>query len=85
VCSFFLKGNCQRGKLCPYRHELGHEKDGKDITQSIRDRFHGINDPVARKIMGQVENSTYVRAPKDSGIRTLVIYFLEEKHGERLR
>ena len=85
VCSFWLKGTCTRGKLCPYRHEKGPEKGGKDIVQSIRDRFHGTNDPVARKIMGQVENSKYVRPPKDQSIRTLVIYFLEEKHGNRLR
>jgi len=28
ICSFFQKGNCDRGELCPYRHELVQGEKG---------------------------------------------------------
>jgi pre-mRNA-splicing factor RBM22/SLT11 len=27
ICSFFVKGTCNRGELCPYRHEMPKEGD----------------------------------------------------------
>lgn len=27
ICSFYVKGTCNRGDLCPYRHEMPKEGD----------------------------------------------------------
>src|SRR5690625_4918253 len=53
VCSFFLKGECTRGSECPYRHELPTE-DPALGQQNLRDRYYGVNDPVAQKILSKV-------------------------------
>lgn len=58
ICSFFLKGTCTRGLYCPYRHEK--PKDTEDDLdeameeQNLRDRYYGVNDPVAAKIFGKL-------------------------------
>eukprot|EP00659_Diplonema_papillatum_P006112 gene6112-9386_t len=49
VCSFFAQGMCNRGKECPYRHEV--LEDNELSKQNIRDRYYGTNDPVANKIL----------------------------------
>lgn len=101
VCSFWLKGNCNRGIACPFRfvftalsllpqnlhaqgcdhllvvisvnppltsihpfltlffrililvsrHEKGEEDKGDLAHQNIKDRYYGVNDPVAKKIL----------------------------------
>eukprot|EP01095_Lingulamoeba_sp_RSL-Kostka_P004126 TRINITY_DN15218_c0_g1_i1.p1 TRINITY_DN15218_c0_g1~~TRINITY_DN15218_c0_g1_i1.p1 ORF type:complete len:362 (+),score=113.44 TRINITY_DN15218_c0_g1_i1:41-1126(+) len=53
VCSFWLKGNCNRGKACPYRHENSDHK--KELAnQNIKDRYYGVNDPVAQRLIGKL-------------------------------
>eukprot|EP01065_Artemidia_motanka_P021767 TRINITY_DN2600_c0_g1_i1.p2 TRINITY_DN2600_c0_g1~~TRINITY_DN2600_c0_g1_i1.p2 ORF type:complete len:307 (+),score=48.97 TRINITY_DN2600_c0_g1_i1:73-993(+) len=48
ICSFFVKGECTRGRACPYRHEM---PDGGELAdQKLLDRYYGDNDPVANKI-----------------------------------
>jgi pre-mRNA-splicing factor RBM22/SLT11 len=69
ICSFFVKGNCNRGTNCPYRHELP-EKESDLANQNIKDRYHGINDPVARKLLGKVGAGCLI-APQDTEIKTL--------------
>ena len=39
LCSFFAKGECNRGDTCPYRHEL--PKDNGLQNQNIKDRCEG--------------------------------------------
>jgi len=56
VCTFWLKGECNRGALCDYRHE---DPEDHLNNNSIKDRFYGVNDPVAKKILNQIENSKY--------------------------
>lgn len=52
VCTFFLKGTCTRGLYCPYRHEKPDETADDSLTdQNLRDRYYGVNDPVAGKIL----------------------------------
>ena len=42
LCSFFQRGECNRGSRCPFRHEKGREGEGKgNMDQDIRDRFYG--------------------------------------------
>mmetsp|Transcript_19347 Transcript_19347/g.47338 ORF Transcript_19347/g.47338 Transcript_19347/m.47338 type:complete len:200 (-) Transcript_19347:742-1341(-) len=47
ICSFFVKGTCNRGKSCPFRHEMPNT--GELAHQNIKDRYFGNNDPVAKK------------------------------------
>lgn len=82
LCSFFQKGTCDRGDLCPYRHVKGETKHS---TQSIRDRFYGVNDPVAKKILQQIENSKFLAPPSDKDIRTLAISAVDFQTEEPLK
>lgn len=66
VCSFFVKGECTRGTECPYRHEK--PPDNELSHQNIQDRYHGRNDPVARKIMGTHAENQGLKAPDDTSI-----------------
>jgi pre-mRNA-splicing factor RBM22/SLT11 len=53
ICSFFVKGECNRGDACPYRHEMpkeGEMQSGGNVQQSIRDRCESKNIPLASAI-----------------------------------
>jgi len=52
VCSFFVKGNCNRGLSCPFRHEMP-EENSPMAHQNIKDRYYGVNDPVANKLLNR--------------------------------
>ncbi|KDO27338.1 hypothetical protein SPRG_20415 [Saprolegnia parasitica CBS 223.65] len=51
LCSFFARGECKRGEMCPYLHEMPPPKGSALAKQNIKDRFHGKNDPVAEKML----------------------------------
>lgn len=53
LCSFFAKGECDRGSTCPFRHELPRDRNDPMSKQNTKDRFYGTNDPVANKIIGR--------------------------------
>lgn len=81
ICSFFVKGTCNRGTECPYRHEI-HGDKGALADQNIKDRFYGKNDPVADKLMDryknikQVENKLSRQGPPtsdDPTVKTLYV------------
>ena len=77
------KGTCSRGDACPYRHEMPVKNELSE--QNIKDRFYGINDPVARKMLSKYEengNRTVTNrppppAPQDITIRTLFLGGIE--------
>ncbi|CAD7965209.1 unnamed protein product [Amoebophrya sp. A120] len=71
ICSFFVKGTCNRGDECPYRHEM--PETGELANQKIRDRFHGVNDPVANKIFRQAKEMYTLKPPDDKSITTLYV------------
>lgn len=81
VCSFFVKGNCNRGVTCPYRHtnitdqDLESLKKGNgSIDEKIRERFNGINDPIAKKIMDKIEEKSKPPVPpEDKTVSTLFL------------
>ena len=81
VCSFFVKGTCNRGISCPYRHTNITEQDleslkkgNGSIDEKIRERFNGINDPIARKILDKIEEKSRSPAPpEDLSITTLFL------------
>jgi hypothetical protein len=86
VCSFFVRGECNRGVTCPYRHTNITEQDleslkkgNGSIDDKIRERFNGINDPIAKKIMDKIEEKTSVPdSPEDKSITTLFMGGISE-------
>lgn len=80
VCSFFVRGECKRGAACPYRHtditehDLERLKKGHgSIDEKIRERYAGLNDPIAKKIMDKFDEPKKPETPSDVGITTLFI------------
>ena len=53
LCSFFAKGECNRGSHCPFRHEMPRDRNDPLSKQNTKDRFFGTNDPVAQKMIGR--------------------------------
>lgn len=53
LCSFFAKGECDRGANCPFRHEMPRDRNDPMAKQNTKDRFYGASDPVANKILGR--------------------------------
>jgi pre-mRNA-splicing factor RBM22/SLT11 len=53
LCSFFARGECNRGSNCPFRHEMPRDRNDPLSKQNTKDRFYGTNDPVANKILGR--------------------------------
>jgi len=79
ICTFYIKGECNRGNTCPYRHEnisaeeIEQLSKGGNIDEKIRERYHGINDPVAKKIIDKVKEVNVPDPPEDMNISTLFI------------
>ena len=78
VCSFFVRGECKRGAACPYRHtditdqDLERMKKGNgSIDDKIRERYSGVNDPIAKKILDKFDIPKVPAAPSDPLITTL--------------
>ncbi|KAF9265457.1 hypothetical protein L218DRAFT_957038 [Marasmius fiardii PR-910] len=71
ICSFFVKGECSRGDECPYRHE--EPADNELSRQNIQDRYHGNNDPVAKKILAQNLATQGLQPPEDQSIMSLFL------------
>ena len=71
LCSFFAKGECKRGAECPYRHEM--PKTGPLAKQNIKDRYYGVNDPVANKMLAHLAEKAKIPPPADPTITTLFV------------
>lgn len=71
ICSFYVKGACNRGQDCPFKHEL--PQGGELANQRLRDRFHGENDPLAKKIMRRAEDDLTLMPPEDKAVTTLYL------------
>lgn len=72
LCSFYAKGECNRGALCPFRHEM--PVTGPLANQNIKDRYFGQNDPVAEKMMKRsqgVKDAPPLAPPDDQTVTTL--------------
>lgn len=68
ICSFYLKGECKRGDACPYRHEQPEENETMK-HQNIKDRYLGVNDPVAAKMLNRARGPTDgLTPPEDKNI-----------------
>lgn len=71
ICSFFVKGNCARGEDCAYRHEIPQINELSE--QNLKDRYYGINDPVAKKILKGYLDNKPPKPPADQEICSLYI------------
>jgi len=73
ICSFYVKGECKRGEECPYRHEKPTDPDDPLSNQNIRDRFYGVNDPVAEKLLSRYKEIPTLDTPEDKTVTTLYL------------
>jgi pre-mRNA-splicing factor RBM22/SLT11 len=71
ICTFYVKGACNRGQDCPFRHEL--PEGGELANQKLRDRFHGENDPVAAKLLRRADEDMTLKPPEDKAITTMYV------------
>ncbi|KAK1788121.1 hypothetical protein P4O66_016592 [Electrophorus voltai] len=78
ICSFWVKGECRRGEECPYRHEKPTDPDDPLADQNIKDRYYGINDPVADKLLKRASAMPRLDPPEDKSITTLYVGGLGE-------
>lgn len=81
VCSFYVRGECTRGAECPYRHEM--PITGELSQQNIKDRYYGVNDPVALKLLDKAGEMSSVIPPDDESIRTLYVGGLDARVTEQ--
>jgi pre-mRNA-splicing factor RBM22/SLT11 len=68
-----VKGECKRGEECPYRHEKPTDPDDPLADQNIKDRYYGINDPVADKLLKRASTMPRLDPPEDKTITTLYV------------
>ncbi|PIO37022.1 hypothetical protein AB205_0162050 [Aquarana catesbeiana] len=80
ICSFWVKGECKRGEECPYSvngscevHEKPTDPDDPLADQNIKDRYYGINDPVADKLLKRASTMPRLDPPEDKSITTLYV------------
>ncbi len=64
------------------RHEKPTDPDDPLADQNIKDRFYGMNDPVADKLLNRYTSMPKLDVPEDKTVTTLYIGNLGEKVGE---
>jgi pre-mRNA-splicing factor RBM22/SLT11 len=83
ICSFWVKGECKRGEECPYRHEKPTDPDDPLADQNIKDRFFGVNDPVADKLLKRYDTMPKLDLPEDKLVTTLYVGNLADRVSEK--
>ena len=81
VCSFFARGACTRGDACPYRHELPSAQP----RQSIAERYHGTNDPVAKHMLQRIASAKGLVPPANPAIMSLFLTGLPDVSEDAVR
>merc|ERR1712113_778020 len=71
VCTFYAKGLCNRGIECPYRHEIANKSDLSN--QNYHDRYFGINDSVAVKMLAHQFHTSSPKLIVNSNTKTIFI------------
>ncbi|KAM5271312.1 LOW QUALITY PROTEIN: pre-mRNA-splicing factor RBM22-like [Ctenodactylus gundi] len=72
ICSFWVRGECRQGEECPYRHEKPTDPDDPLADQNI-DRYYGINDPVADKLLKRAASVPRLDPPEAQTVTTLYV------------
>ena len=77
LCSFYARGECNRGAACPFRHEMPKDRNDPLFKQNTKDRYYGTNDPIAKKMIGhQKEKEHKLNIDREEGTPcTLYVYF----------
>lgn len=83
-CTFCIR--CHTAKACcsslynpatwscePLRHEKPTDPDDPLADQNIKDRYYGINDPVADKLLKRASTMPRLDPPEDKSITTLYV------------
>lgn len=83
ICSFFVKGECNRGARCPYRHEMPTDPNSPLAKQNYRDRYYGKNDPVANKILQKISDRPGLTPPEDKSVSTIYVGRLGQGSNEK--
>ena len=65
------------------RHEKPTDPDDPLADQNIKDRYYGMNDPVADKLLKRYQNMPKLDPPEDRTITTLYVGNLGEKITEK--
>lgn len=65
------------------RHEKPTDPDDPLADQNIKDRFHGVNDPVANKLLRRAAALPHLEPPEDLSITTLYVGNLGDKITEK--
>lgn len=73
ICSFWVKGECKRGEECPYRHEMPTDPNDPLANQNIKDRYYGVDDPVAEKLLKRAADMPKLTPPNDKAITTIYV------------
>lgn len=69
-----MVGFCYTFRAIPtYRHDKPNEPDDPLSEQNIKDRYYGVNDPVADKIMKRAASLPTLDPPEDKTITTLYV------------
>ncbi|XP_064390745.1 pre-mRNA-splicing factor RBM22-like [Halichondria panicea] len=82
ICSFWVKGECSRGEECPYRHEMPTDPNDPLSNQKIKDRYHGVNDPVAEKLLSSAQDLPTLSPPDDKTVTSLYIGGIDESFNQ---
>ncbi len=85
ICTFWLRNACNRAD-CPYRPCNG-DTHMPELTsapelrqQNIKDRYYGINDPVANRMLAKANESKQDLAPpSDESITTLYVGGIDDR------
>lgn len=69
--------------ICVFRHERPTDPDDPLADQNIKDRFYGLNDPVADKLIKRYSAMPKLDVPEDKMITTLYVGQLGDKLTEK--
>ena len=66
-----------------FRHEKPTDPNDPLADQNIKDRFYGINDPVAEKLLRRYDSLPKLDLPEDKMVTTLYIGNLADRVSEK--
>ncbi len=69
--------------MLSFRHEKPTDPEDPLADQNIKDRFYGLNDPVADKLLKRYTNMPKLEPPEDKAITTLYVGNLGDKMTEK--